>query len=153
MSKPKVNKDRHLQTVTAEPIPLNSHAPLQQVPPSPPHEDEPMQQAGTVEVIIPASVVQEQLDVVDFFLEKTNEENASLKQQAPVNEIDEEIEVEKADSLSLRTSQAEPSEPNKEENDKIEGTLNASREKTTPGASCRTPTQMDVDTAPLTGAP
>ena len=39
VSKPKTNKDRRLQNVTADPT-LDSHVPLQQVPPSLPLEDE-----------------------------------------------------------------------------------------------------------------
>jgi hypothetical protein len=146
-SKPKGIKDRRLQTVTDD-QPIDSSTPLQQIPPSPPHEDEPMHQAGRVEVIIPTPVSQEQPEIVDIFLEKDEEGNASRKQQAPADdEVDEGIEIEKADPSPPNKLQAEPS-GSKEENDKIEGELNASREKTTPFASSGSPTQMDVNPAP-----
>lgn len=151
-SYPKVNKDRCLQTVAAD-APLDSITPLHQVPPSPPHEDEPMQQADHVEVIIPTPAAQEQPDVVDIFLEKTNEGNASPEQQAHVDDVDEEIEVEKADPSPPRKMQAEPSDSNKEETDKNEGELNASRDKTTQVTSSDAPAQMDIDPAPRSIAP
>ena len=57
-----------------------------------------MQQAEHVEVIIPTLATQEQTDVIDIFLEKNDEENASPKQQALADDgVDEDIEVEKAD--------------------------------------------------------
>ena len=67
-----------------------------------------MQQAINVEVIIPTLVAQEQPDVVDIFLEKKDEGNASPEQQAPVDDVEEEIEVEKADPSPPRDLQAEP---------------------------------------------
>ena len=79
-----------------------------------------------MEVIIPTPAAQEQPDVVDIFLEKTDEGNASLEQQAPIDDIDKKIEVEKEDPLPPKNLQAEPSESNKEETDKNEGELNAS---------------------------
>ena len=112
-----------------------------------------MQQAGAEEIIILAQVAQEQHEVVDIFLEKTDEENATPKQQSPADEVVEEIEVEKADPSPPRTEQAKPFEPNTEENDKIKGELNASWEKTPPVTSSGAPTRMDVDPAPLTTAP
>jgi hypothetical protein len=39
-SNPKANKDRRLQNIATDPTPLDTHVLLQQVPPSPPHEDE-----------------------------------------------------------------------------------------------------------------
>jgi hypothetical protein len=70
-----------------------------------------MQQDGTEKVIILVMVAQEeQLDVVEVFLEKSDEENGSPKQQAPVEETDEEIEVEKADPSPLRGAKCFPRE-------------------------------------------
>ena len=106
-----------------------------------------MQQADHIEVIIPTPKGEEQPDVVDIFLEKTDEGNASPEQQAPVDDVDEEIEVDKDDPSPPRNLQAGPSESNKEETDKNEGELNASQVNATPVASSGAPTQMDVDPA------
>ena len=111
-----------------------------------------MLQAGTKEVVIPEPVGRVQHEEVDIFLERTEEENAPPKQQSPAEEVDEEIEVEKADPSPPKTLQAEPSESTKEKSDKIEGELNASRKETPPVSSFGAPTQMDVDPAPRTTA-
>ena len=83
-----------------------------------------MQQAEPVVVIIPTSAAQE-TDVVDIFLNKTDEENVLPEEQAPEEKVDEEIEVEKAFSSPLKNMQVEPSGSNKED-DKAEGEQNAS---------------------------
>ena len=67
------NQPPRSQTVVDAPI--DSSTPLQQIPPSPPHEDELMQQAEPAVVIIPTLAGQE-TDLVDIFLNKTDEENA-----------------------------------------------------------------------------
>ena len=77
-----------------------------------------MQQAVHVDVIIPTL---ENPDVVDIFLDKTDEENALPKQRAPDDKTDEGIEVEKANPLPLNTMQVDPSRSNKEENTMIDG--------------------------------
>ena len=78
-----------------------------------------MQQDEPAVVIIPTSIAQE-TDVVDIFLNKTNEENGLPEKQAPEEKIDEEIEVEKEVSSPLKEMQVEPSGSNKED-DKVEG--------------------------------
>ena len=72
-SKPKAIKDRRIQNVATN-APVDSSAPLQQIPPSPPHEDELMQQAEPEVVIIPTSAAQES-DVMDIFLNNPDEGN------------------------------------------------------------------------------
>nr|XP_020173034.1 eukaryotic translation initiation factor 5B-like [Aegilops tauschii subsp. strangulata] len=150
-SKPKGIKDHRIQNVATD-APIDSSTPLQQIPPSPPHEDEPMQQVEPVVVVIPTPAAQEP-DVVDIFLNKSDEENALPKQQVMDDKTDEEIEVEKAVPSPPKEMQAEPSRSNKKENDKVDGELNASRHKITPVTSSGAPTQMDVDLAPASTAP
>ena len=99
-----------------------------------------------MEVIIPTSASQE-IDVVDIYLNKTDDENVLPEQQAPKEKTDEVIEVEKAVSSPLKEMQVEPSGSNKED-DKVEGEQNASRGNTTPVTSSGAPTQMEVDPAP-----
>nr|XP_045086317.1 uncharacterized protein LOC123494495 [Aegilops tauschii subsp. strangulata] len=89
-----------------------------QIPPSPPNEDEPMQQAEPAVYIIPTSAALE-TDVVDIFLNKTGKENAFPGQQATKDKTDEEIEFEEAVSLPPKEMQVELSRSNKEENDKL----------------------------------
>ena len=112
-----------------------------------------MQQAGHVETVIPTLEAQEQPDVVDIFLEKTNEGSACPKHQALVDDVDEEIEVEKADPSPPRQLQDEPSQSNKEEIDKYEEEQNASRDKSTLVASSAAATQLNVDHASNSTAP
>ena len=131
--------------------PIDTSVSLQQIPPSPPHEDESLHQAEPVKVINPTSAAQE-TDVIDIFLNNLDEGNVQPEQQAPEEKIDEEIEVEKAVSSPLKDMQVEPSGSNKED-DKVEGEQVASRGNTTPVSSSGAPTQMDVDPAPHSTAP
>nr|XP_020161172.1 calpastatin-like [Aegilops tauschii subsp. strangulata] len=68
-AKPQGKKDHHLQNVVVDDVPINTSAPLQQVPPSPPRVEELVQQVATDEVIIPMPT-EEQQDVVDVFSRK-----------------------------------------------------------------------------------
>jgi hypothetical protein len=54
-SKPKAISDHCIQTVATD-APVDTSAPLQQIPPSPLHEDDPVQQAEPTVVIIPTTV-------------------------------------------------------------------------------------------------
>ena len=78
-----------------------------------------MQQTRTAAVVIPPTVEQEP-DVVDIFLNKTDEENVVPEQQPREEKIDEEIEAEKSVSSPQKVMQVEPSRSNKED-DKVEG--------------------------------
>ena len=80
-SKPKAISDRRIQNIATD-APIDSSAPLQQIPPSPLHEDDPMQQAEPAVVIIPPSATQE-TDVIDIFLNNPDEGNVQPEQQAP----------------------------------------------------------------------
>jgi hypothetical protein len=66
--RPQAVKDRRIQTVATD-VPVDTIAPLQQIPPSSLHEEETMQQTEPAVVITPTTVAQEP-DVMDIFLKK-----------------------------------------------------------------------------------
>nr|XP_020165050.1 DNA ligase 1-like [Aegilops tauschii subsp. strangulata] len=96
----KASKDRRIQFVTMD-APVDTSAPLQQIPPSPRPEEEFEQHTVPAVVMIPTAAAQES-DVVDMYLVNPDEVNVVLEQNAPEERIDEKIEMEKEASLPLK---------------------------------------------------
>ena len=146
-AKPKEKKGQCIQIVTSVAAPINSSAPLQQIPPSPPHKEEPEQQVSP-EVIVPVPTAQEeQNDVVDIFHNNPCEEYAPPQQQENNDHADEDIEVEKPNPSPPELILVDPS-TSSEKDDKIEGEQSAPREKPNPVTPSAVSSLMDVDSAP-----
>nr|XP_020189856.1 RNA polymerase II degradation factor 1-like [Aegilops tauschii subsp. strangulata] len=115
--KPREVMDRRVQSTTAD-APFDTSAPLQQIPPSP-HPKEAAEQQAEPVVVVPTSVEQE-ADVVDMYIVNPNKVNAMPEQNAPEENTDEEIEMEKQVPSPEKDIQAEPSRSTKE-GEMIEG--------------------------------
>jgi hypothetical protein len=102
--------------ITTDADPLSQSGPLQQVPPSPVHEEEAQHFAGADDVIIPGpGALEARLDDFEVSLDVLVEENAPPEQHAPEEEVDEETEVQNVVPSPLRNEPIMPSKPIMEE--------------------------------------
>lgn len=113
MTKPRKNTEQRIVVVNEDALPISSSAPLQQVSPSPPHDEEQAVLEPPLIVIIPAPPVQNaQEEIMDTFLETPIEEKVSPVKPDSSEPIDEEIVVDK---LPEKNEGAEPSSMKQEE--------------------------------------
>nr|XP_020186262.1 putative uncharacterized protein DDB_G0294196 [Aegilops tauschii subsp. strangulata] len=143
-NKPKEVKDHHVQSTSAD-APIDTSAPLQQIPPSPRPEEAAEQQVEPM-VVVPTSIEQE-ADVVDIYLVNPNEVGVMPEKNAHEEKVDEEIEMERQVPSPMKDIQGEPSGSTKE-GEKVEGEQVAAQGTTAMVSSSGAATPMEVDPAP-----